>query len=209
MSLALTEEQIARRLRAAFDPRRPLRTDGYIAFALSLSDEPLQCAAVLMPLLWREGEWHLLYTRRTDRVENHKGQVSFPGGACDEGETAPEQTALREAREEIGLRPEDVRILGRLNDVVTITRYRVTPVVGRIPWPYPFRLAPLEVKRIFTIPLSWLARRESWEEITPVVDGRPRGGVVIRYHSYDGEVLWGASARMTQNFLRVIGLLGE
>jgi len=83
--------------------------------------------------LRQDGEWHLLFTRRSDSVENHKGQVSFPGGACDGGETTPEETALREAQEEIGIEPRQVRVLGRLNSMLTITSFMVTPVVGVIP----------------------------------------------------------------------------
>ena len=86
----------------------------------------LKGAAVLVPLVHFEDEWHLLFTRRTDRVESHKGQVSFPGGASDEGETTPEQTALREAQEEIGLDPAHVTVLGRLSRMVTVSSFQVS-----------------------------------------------------------------------------------
>jgi len=166
----------------------------------------LTCAAVLIPLTWCDEEWHLVFTRRTDAVEHHKGQVSFPGGTCDDGETTPEATALREAEEEIGLHSADVRLLGRLNEMVTITHYRVTPVVGATPWPYPLHPAPGEVARVFTIPLLWLAdhRNRDVQPFTP--DGASRPFPVITYHEYDGEVLWGASARMTLNLLSVLGM---
>ena len=157
-------------------------------------------------LVWWKEEWQLVFTRRTERVEHHKGQVSFPGGGCEVGESTPEATALREAWEEIGLKPEDVRLLGRLNDYITITRYRVTPVVGVMAWPYQVQLEAAEVERIFTIPLAWLAERANWNEQPVTVDGMPRTFPVLKYHPYDGEVLWGATARMTQNFLRVLGL---
>jgi len=207
MSPRISEGYISRRLREDYRPDSFASTDGYAQLALAQSGELLKRAAVLMPLVRREGEWHLLFTRRTDRVESHKGQVSFPGGECDSGEDTPEQTALREAEEEIGLRPQDVRVLGRLNDVVTITHYRVTPVVGVIPWPYEFRLARVEVARVFTIPMLWLTQRENWEEHNFTPDGTPRPFPAITYHLYDGEILWGASARMTHNFLSVLGLL--
>ena len=97
---SLTETGIAARLKTAASSSN---SDGYTE--TDTHSDSLRCAAVLVPLLRVDGEWHLLYTRRTDRVESHKGQVSFPGGACDEGETTPEQTALREADEEIGLNP--------------------------------------------------------------------------------------------------------
>ena len=140
-------------------------------------------------------------------MEHHKGQVSFPGGGCEAGELTPETTALREAREEIGVKPEDVRLLGRLNDVNTGTHYRVSPVVGVIPWPYRVKLERAEVERLFTIPLSWLADRLNWSEQPFNVDGFVRPFPVIRYLPYDGEVLWGITARITLNFLGVLGLL--
>lgn len=196
----LTEEYISLRLTEAIEAADP-SSDGYAE--IDLSDEArLKCAAVLIPLVWHDDEWHLLYTRRTDRVESHKGQVSFPGGACDEGETTPEQTALREADEEIGVNPKDVRVLGRLTHMITITYFRVTPVVGVIKWPTVFRVGEHEVARIFTIPLAWLANPlNRWQFEMP---GRNRS--LIAYHPYDGELLWGATARMTVDFLNVLGM---
>ncbi len=206
MSLAagtLTEAEISDRLRRAYRPGAAASTDGYAELYTGV---PLTCAAVLIPLAWRGDEWHLIFTRRADTVEHHKREVSFPGGACDADETTPEATALREAEEEIGLKPTDVRLLGRLNDVVTVTRYRVTPVVGVVPWPYPFRLAPHEVARVFTIPLLWVADRRNWYEQPFTPNGAPHSFPVVIYHEYDGEALWGASARMTLNFLSTLGI---
>jgi 8-oxo-dGTP pyrophosphatase MutT (NUDIX family) len=203
MTSSLTESFIADRLRAAYTPGLIASTDGYADMYL---DVALKCAAVLLPLVMWKKEWHLVFIRRTDTVEHHKGQVSFPGGGCDEDETTPEETALRETEEEIGLTRSDVRLLGRLNDIVTITRYRVTPVVGVIPWPYPVRPEPAEVGRIFTIPLLWLAERSHWDEQPITPDGALRPFPVVTYDVYDGEILWGASARIMLNFLEVLGL---
>ena len=167
-----------------------------------IDESQLKCAAVLVPLLQVGGAWQLLYTRRTERVESHKGQVSFPGGACDRGETSAESTALREAQEEVGIDPSRVRVLGRLTDLVTITSFRVTPVVGLIEWPTVFHLGEDEVERVFTIPLDWLADLNNrWE--FPLAG---RNGTVIAYHPFDGELLWGATARITVNLLKVLGL---
>lgn len=200
MPVPLTEEYISLRLTEALEAAPP-SSDGYAE--IDLSDETLlKCAAVLIPLVWYDEEWHLLFTRRTDRVESHKGQVSFPGGACDEGEMTPEQTALREAEEEIGLGPDNIKILGRLTNLITITYYRVTPVVGVIKWPAVFRVGEHEVARIFTIPLGWLADPSNrWQFDRPGTDRS-----LIAFHPYDGELLWGATARMTVDFLKVLGL---
>ena len=200
----LSEAFIRGCLQQAYQPGVIASTDGY---AEMYENVRLKCAAVLIPLVWWREEWHLVFTRRTETVEHHKGQVSFPGGGCDLNETTPEETALREAEEEIGLKMDDICLLGRLNDVVTITGYRVTPVVGVMPWPYEVRLEPAEVGRAFTIPLLWLAERINWDEQFVTPDGSLRQFPVVKYHEYDGEILWGASARMTLNFLSVLGLL--
>jgi 8-oxo-dGTP pyrophosphatase MutT (NUDIX family) len=201
--MSLTEQEISRQLHKAYQPGSVGSTDGYRGL---FDGVELKCAAVLLPLVWWKEEWQLVFTRRTETVEHHKGQVSFPGGRCEVGESTPESTALRETQEEIGLNQQDVRLLGRLNDYITITHYRVTPVVGVIPWPYPVRLEEAEVERIFTIPLTWLADIANWDEQPVIVDGFARPFPVLRYHLYDGEILWGATARMVHNFLVVLGL---
>ena len=196
----LTEDYIAQKL---FDAgQNAPDSDGYAEMPIK-PDTVLRCAAVLIPLTYVQDEWHILFTRRTDRVESHKGQVSFPGGACDEGETTPEQTALREADEEIGMRPADVTVLGRLSQLITISSFRVTPVVGVIPNPYAFKVSGFEVGRVFTIPLLWLASKKNYWEFSLRESERS----LIAYHPYDGELLWGATARMTVNFLKALDVL--
>jgi 8-oxo-dGTP pyrophosphatase MutT (NUDIX family) len=201
--MSLTEEHITQQLLKNYLPGVVASIDGE---AEMFEESSLRCAAVLMPLVWWNDEWELIFTRRTDTVEHHKGQVAFPGGGCEVGESTPDATALREAWEEIGLRPDDVRLLGRLNDVITITRYRITPVVGVIPWPYQVRLEQAEVARVFSIPVRWLADRRNWDERPVKLDGSLREFTLVSYHLYDGELLWGISAKITQNFLSVLGL---
>ena len=199
MTNSITEEFVRTKLLEAIESAPS--SDGYAEIDLT-NETRLKCAAVLIPLLRQDNEWHLLFTRRTDKVESHKGQVSFPGGACDEGETSPEETALREASEEIGIDPHQVRVLGRITNMITITSFRVTPVVGIIEWPTVLHLGKDEVERVFIIPLNWLADKSNrWEFTMP---GRKRSLIV--YHPYDGELLWGATARMTVDFLKVLGL---
>ena len=196
----ITEEYIWNKLKTT--DRSRVETDGYAEIPIH-PDVHLKCAAVLVPLVFFQNEWHVLYTRRTDRVESHKGQVSFPGGACDEGETTPEETALREADEEIGLNPKDVKVIGKLSRMVTISKFKVTPVVGIIPFPYAFKTSGAEVARVFTMPLLWLANRNNYWEFSMPGSGR----TLLAYHPYDGELLWGATARMTVNFLSLLDLL--
>ncbi len=173
---------------------------------LSSNGRSLRRAAVLVPLLRLDGAWHLLYTRRTDEVLNHKGQVSFPGGAVEPEDTTLEAAALREANEEVGLEAQDAELLGRMPDYSTISSYLITPVVARVRWPFDLRLEPAEVVRAFTIPLAWLADQGNWEE-RPYQ--RPNGVVepVVFYETYEGELLWGITARITVRFLEILRLL--
>ena len=202
MLMNLSEDYISQKLKES--QKNAADSDGYAEIPVKPNTH-LKCAAVLVPLTYVQDEWHLLFTRRTDRVQSHKGQVSFPGGACDEGETTPEQTALREAEEEIGMRPMDVTILGRLSKLITISSFRVSPIVGVIPWPYAFKVASIEVARVFTIPLLWLSDRNNYWEFFL----RDSERSLIAYHPFDGELLWGATARMTVSFLKTIDSLSE
>jgi 8-oxo-dGTP pyrophosphatase MutT (NUDIX family) len=204
MTLNLSPASIEQRLRFAYQPGVVASTNDYVDMD---ADSPLICAAVLIPFVWWKNEWHLVFTRRTEVVEHHKGQVSFPGGGCNSDESTPEQTALREAEEEIGLKSGDVRLLGRLNEVITITRYRIAPVVGVMPWPYKIRIEKAEVQRVFTIPLLWLSQQGNWkiQSFTPA--GISQTFSVITYLPYDGEILWGASAKITHLLLSVLDLL--
>lgn len=198
-----TSAEISQHLSDAFNPAIPPESP----YPLAYNQQPKQPAAVLIPFLWKKGEWHLLFIRRTlHELDRHSGQVAFPGGRCDSGETEAESAALREAAEEVGVHPKDVQILGKLRDMLTITNYRVTPVVGRMPWPYKLVLQPEEVSRAFTIPLGWLAdpanREVRQRDISLFGEPIP----VIFFKPYDGETLWGASARMTMLLLEALGL---
>lgn len=163
-------------------------------------------AAVLVPLLCRDEEWQILYTRRTDHVPHHKGQVSFPGGAYENQDADLIETALRESCEEIGLAPDSVQVLGQLPGMPTVSNYVITPIVGRITRPFKISLSEYEVSRVFTIPLSWLAD-SSHREMRPyqALDGRVFD--VIFYQPYDDEILWGATAYMTVKFLEALGIM--
>ncbi|HEY3311439.1 MAG TPA: CoA pyrophosphatase [Anaerolineales bacterium] len=193
----LTAEQISARLETSGHPS--FHEEVFPQFA----GRPPREAAVLVPLARVDGEWQVLYTRRTDLVKDHKGQVSFPGGATDPQDTSPEATALREAQEEVGLRPEHLQVLGQLGEMRTVTNFIVTPVVAVFPWPYAFKVHTVEVSRVFTLPLEWLADHDNWQEFFRKGTSRS----LITYFPYDGELLWGVTARITVEFIRAIGLI--
>ncbi len=166
---------------------------------------PAKSAAVLVPLLWDGGEWHLLFTRRTDTVPDHKGQVSFPGGSSEPHDPNPEATALRETFEEIGIPPEKIHPIGRMVPMITITHFCITPVVGIIPWPVSLFPSPGEVSRVFTIPLHWLAQPQNHQIKTTTLEGHAYQ--VVYFSPFDGETLWGITARITLTLLETFGLV--
>ena len=161
-------------------------------------------AAVLVPLFFKQDGWHLLFTRRNSNLPEHSGQVSFPGGRSDQLDQNAVDTALREASEEIGLNPEDVTILGILPELHTITNYRVRPVVGVIPFPYTFVPSPEEVSRVFSIPLHWLADPSNYHIHYRNVPDLNTPLSIIYFNEYDGELLWGVSARLVVTFVQIL-----
>ena len=206
----LTEKYISNRL-----TERLKNVDEEPEFPAIFTNSP-RPAAVLLPLfhLDEEGEknniWQMLLTRRTNTVAEHQGQVAFPGGSADPTDTSLEMTALREAHEEIGLDPSQVRILGKMNQVWTITNYLVTPVVGVIQWPFPLRLEEIEVSRVFSIPLDWLSNPDN-HEIRYRAIPMPYSDIlkrefhpVIYFQPYEGELLWGVSAEITLRFINTL-----
>jgi 8-oxo-dGTP pyrophosphatase MutT (NUDIX family) len=160
-------------------------------------------AAVLVPLYFREGAWHVLFTLRTHTVETHKGQVSFPGGRVDPEDTSRVETALREAQEEIGLKREDVLVLGQLDELLTVTQYSITPIIGVFPWPYDFVLSTAELSEVFGVPLNWLADKANLEiQLRDALAPGPK--VPVYYLHYGNYTIWGATARILINLLDVL-----
>ena len=161
----------------------------------------LMRAAVLIPIVDR-GEPCLVFTKRTQRVATHKGQISFPGGAVDPGDGSFLEAALRECEEEIGLPRALVEPLGALDDTETVaTPFVITPWVGVIREPVAWRTDGEEVERVIEVPFAALAapgglRVEHWE----------RDGVVraVYFFDYDGDTIWGATARILKHYLDLV-----
>ncbi|MBN1668444.1 MAG: CoA pyrophosphatase [Anaerolineales bacterium] len=199
----LTEREIQLRLAQALDPQ----AEAECPYPADYFEQPPQPAAVLIPMIAQPDGWHLVLIRRSlQDQDRHSGQVAFPGGRCEAGDQNAEQAALREAQEEINLQPADARVLGRLKCFRTITNYLVTPFVATMPWPYPLRPQPSEVARIFSIPLGWLADRGNHQIRHRAIQLQSSPLPVIFFDDYDGEVLWGASARITMMFVEALGL---
>ena len=169
-----------------------------------LSDDARE-AAVLVPLLRIDNAWHLLYIRRTSfEGDRHSGQVAFAGGKRDDIDDSLLATALREAEEEVGLAPADVEVLGYINHHHTISEFQVRPYVATIPRPYNLNPDGVEVARIFSIPLQWLADDANYRTEHRQHPQSQRPWPVVYYDRYDGELLWGATARMTLSLLDVL-----
>ena len=165
-------------------------------------------AAVLIPLYEKDAKHHIIFQVRTELVLHHKGQISFPGGAEDPGDTDLLMTALRETEEEIGLVQEDVEVLGQLDDLITISNFIVTPYVGRItrPGPYPFAPSGFEVAELLEVPVPHLL--DPANQNAEPVPWRDRVAPPPSY-SYGEHVIWGATGRLLRTFLEVSGVVAS
>jgi 8-oxo-dGTP pyrophosphatase MutT (NUDIX family) len=158
-------------------------------------------AAVLVPIVLQAEELTVLFTRRTAHLKEHSGQISFPGGRSEPADGGAEGTALREAREEIGLEAERVEVLGRLSEYHTRTDFRVTPVVALVAPPLGLRLDAHEVAQAFEVPLSFLLDPANHQRHTREFQGRMVPFYAIAYRDH---YIWGATAGMLVNLYRFL-----
>jgi 8-oxo-dGTP pyrophosphatase MutT (NUDIX family) len=177
-------EDVATRLRR----RVPSRADGETGAS--------RRAGVLVPLFVRDGALWVVFTRRTETVEHHRGQISFPGGGEEPDDESLLDTALRETEEEIGVAASDVRYLGRLSPIVTVTDFYVEPYVGAIPQPYAFRPAEAEIAQVIEAPVAALLDPKIFE--TRAFPGRPDP---VLFYNHGEHVIWGATARILKELL--------
>ena len=172
----------------------------------TLTDPSLTPAGVLLLLYPKDGEYCILLNKRTDQVEHHKGEISFPGGRKDEGDKSSLDTALRETHEEMGIRPEDVELLGDVDDMPTRSRFLVSTHVGTIPYPYEFSPSEAEVAEVLEVPISRLMDEDCIREQAHLVDGQ-----VVRTtaYAYEGHLIFGATARILDRFLGLLNTAPE
>ncbi|MEG0820544.1 MAG: CoA pyrophosphatase [Burkholderiaceae bacterium] len=171
---------------------------------LLLTSRPERPAAVLVPMVDRPTGITVLLTRRTDHLHDHAGQISFPGGRRDAVDTSAVATALRETEEEIGLARSRIDVLGHLPDYLTVTGYRVTPVVALVSPPFELRLDSFEVAEAFEVPLAYLMdpvhhqrRRIDWGD-------QARSFYAMPWQSERRYFIWGATAAMLRNLYRFL-----
>jgi 8-oxo-dGTP pyrophosphatase MutT (NUDIX family) len=167
-----------------------------------LAPDGLVTAAVLVPLFCENGSKHVLLTKRSEFVEHHKGEISFPGGKVDPTDANMLACALRETSEEIGVNPKDVKVLGELDDFYTVaTKFLVIPFVGMIPYPYEFRTSAREISGLLRVPLDVFfdpSRRseQMWE-----INGQSVEVISYRWKEHN---IWGATARILKHFTEVV-----
>ena len=165
------------------------------------SDKEIVQAGVLLPISYGSSGLSVVLTRRSLRVANHKDEMCFPGGVKEPSDIDIQRTALREAFEELGIIPDDVKILGRLHPVSTNSGFRVWPVVGYIPPCYGFQINSDEVSEVIEVPLSSFCSEEGFRQEAVLEDGslRKRSSFV-----YGGRVIHGATARILGRFMRIV-----
>ena len=169
--------------------------------ALNLPGAQLRESAVLAPLFLREGEPWLLFTKRPTTLRRHAGQISFPGGARDDEDATPLHTALRETQEELGIPGEQVEVLGMLDEIPTITSFRIVPFVGAIPAGLSLRPNPEEIAELIEVPVRALLspslpRVEMWNVMEKERE--------VYFYDYGAHVIWGATARILKDLLAII-----
>ncbi|MFB6351292.1 MAG: CoA pyrophosphatase [Bradymonadaceae bacterium] len=163
----------------------------------------LESAAVLIPITERDGEFYLVFTHRSDDLEKHSGEVSFPGGRPEPEDNTLVETALRESHEEIALLPGDVEVFGALTELPTVTGFEIVSYVGEFPSPYELVPSPREIETLFQAPLSELA-----DPANHRLEEREFGGQTypVHYFEYDGHVIWGATGFLLDSLLRYLDL---
>lgn len=198
--LAATAGTVTDGLPHAVSPVVHYRGDHDLNPGMGVPKDPRH-AAVLVPIVERDGHLTVLLTRRSDDLPVHRGQISFPGGRVEEGDASHIDTALRESEEEIGLRRGEVDVVGRLDTYVTRTGFSVTPVIGFVRPPLDLTPCPIEVAEIFEVPLGFVLDRANQERHSREWQGQTRYFFVLPYQHY---YIWGATAGMLVNLSDVL-----
>ena len=201
MSRLLTRDHLIRRLTDVPPLEELLTADDLEKQREAASAQALTPAAVLLLVVNRADEPTVVFTQRTAHLADHAGQISFPGGRVEEGDEGPAGTALREAREEVGIDPAGVEILGELPDYHTSTGYRVRPVVGWAEPPVAWSPDPHEVAEVFEVPLAFLLETANHRYESAFYKGRLRHYWAM---PWQGRFIWGATAGMLVTFQRIV-----
>lgn len=162
-------------------------------------------AGVLMLVYPKDGMPHMLFNKRSEHVEKHKGEIAFPGGGWESGDATILDTALRETWEEMSIDPHDVTVLGELDDIITISDFVVTPYVGAIPGGYDFK-PNIEVAEVVEVPLEAIMNGRNLRDDTRLVNGRIERRAT---YAHNGHLIWGATGMILEGFVRILKTIDD
>ncbi|MXY42730.1 MAG: CoA pyrophosphatase [Dehalococcoidia bacterium] len=171
----------------------------------SIDDSSMARAGVLVLVYPKDGMPHMLFNKRSEHVEKHKGEIAFPGGGWESGDATILDTALRETWEEMSIDPADVTVLGELDDIITISDFVVTPYVGAIPGGYDFK-PNIEVAEVVEVPLEAILNGRNLRDDTRLVNGRVERRAT---YAHNGHLIWGATGMMLEGFVRILKTIDD
>lgn len=171
-----------------------------------IDDPSLTPAGVMLLVYPKNGEYCVLLNKRSNKVDDHKGEISFPGGRKDANDPTLLDTAMRETHEEMGINPQHIEVLGELDDQPTTSRYLIRPYAATIPYPYDFSPSEIEVAEVLEVPISSLMdsnnRRDEIRIINGNLDNTPA-------FAHNGHIIFGATARILHRFLQLLETSNE
>ena len=162
-------------------------------------------AGVLVLVYAKGGKPHVLFHKRSEHVETHKGEIAFPGGGWESGDATILDTALRECWEEMSIEPNDVTVLGELDDIITISDFVVTPYVGSIPGGYDFR-PNIEVAEVVEVPLEAILNGRNLRDDTRLVNGTIERRAT---YAHNGHLIWGATGMILEGFVSILKTIDD
>jgi 8-oxo-dGTP pyrophosphatase MutT (NUDIX family) len=175
------------------------RLFSYSGIPFSKRTPAVKEAAVLIPIFFKFNEAYLLFTKRTDLVAHHKGQISFPGGIFENRDLNLERTALRETEEEMGIKHKDVTILGQTDQYVTNTNFLVTPFVGHFTYPYKYHINKTEITEVIEVPLIAIIDPRNFK-----IKKMKNANRNLHYYYYNDNIIWGVTGFILSNFLSLV-----
>ncbi len=170
-----------------------------------IDDPSMARAGVLVLLYPKDGTTHVLFNKRSEHVDKHRGEIAFPGGGWESDDTTILDTALRETWEEMSIDPADVTVLGELDDIVTISDFVVTPYVGTIPGGYDFK-PNIEVAEVVEVPLEAILNGRNLRDDTRLVNGAIERRAT---YAHDGHLIWGATGMILEGFVRILKTIDD
>lgn len=204
--MTLTKKQVKEinRTRAACDKLDDCFCSSISSYARQKLEVPRKEAAILVPLYFLDNEWHIIFTKRTNHLPYHSGEISFPGGSREKKDNSKKETALRETQEEIGIPANSMQILGKLDDQLSVADINVTPYVARIiDLNAMIYMKPQEdeVEEIFQVPLHFFYRKSTFWQENWIRNNQTHK---VYFYNFKGRIIWGLTARVVKNLIEIL-----